>query len=214
MGRDGAGARRRRGARRPAGPGPDGPDLRGGPAPGARGGEPREPGRVAAAARGEREAGSRPGHPARQPRLQLRRAARSVPGDPEAPAALGPRRGPAGGPGRGAAVPPWAKLRGGAGSSMSRTSTLRLRRATALLAIVWALSAILPSFGALHVPDDALDHPFRESRLGRVAVVHDVHPSAAAAGVAVGDHVLELNGQPFLPLAHRSRGALRPGVVN
>src|SRR5215470_1558891 len=47
---------------------------------------------------------------------------------------------------------------------MSRTSTLRLRRATAL--------------------------------------------------VAVGDHVLELNGEPFLPLAHRSRGALRPGVVN
>jgi signal transduction histidine kinase len=97
---------------------------------------------------------------------------------------------------------------------MSRTSTLRLRRATALLAIGWALSALLPSFGALRVPDDALDHPFRESRLGRVCVVQSVHPSAAAAGVAVGDHVVALNGRPFLPIAHHSRAALQPGAAN
>jgi len=97
---------------------------------------------------------------------------------------------------------------------MSRTSTLRMRRATALLAIAWALSAILPSAVALRLPADGLDHPFRESRLGRVAVVQIAHPSATAAGVTVGDHVVALNGEPFLPIAYHSRAELRAEAPN
>jgi signal transduction histidine kinase len=98
---------------------------------------------------------------------------------------------------------------------MSPTSTLRMRRFTAPLAIAWALSAILPSVAALRAPEGAWDHPFDEPRLGRVALVQSVHPSAAGAGVEVGDRVVALDGRPFFPIAHRSRAAgLREGVAN
>jgi signal transduction histidine kinase len=95
---------------------------------------------------------------------------------------------------------------------MSPTSSHPMRRATALLAIAWALSAILPSVGALRPPEAGVDHPFQDSRLGRVAIVQSVHPSAAAAGVEVGDRIVELDGRPFVPLALHSAEGLRPGV--
>ena len=95
---------------------------------------------------------------------------------------------------------------------MSPTSTLRMRRATALLAVVWALSAILPSIGALRPPADGLDHPFTDVRLGRAAVVQAVHPSAAASGVEVGDRILAIDGEPFFPNAIHSQQALRAGI--
>src|SRR5262249_25698502 len=78
----------------------------------------------------------------------------------------------------------------------------------------WAPRGLSAALGALRGPAGGLDPPSRGRRSGRVVAVHSVLPSGGAAGVAVGAHVLELNGQPFLPLAHRSRGALRPGVVN
>ena len=95
---------------------------------------------------------------------------------------------------------------------MSPTSSHRLRRATALLAVGWALSAILPSLGALRPSETGVDHPFADSRLGRVAVVQALHPSAAAAGVEVGDRVVSLEGRPFFPIAQESGATLRPGV--
>src|SRR5262245_41133897 len=95
---------------------------------------------------------------------------------------------------------------------MSPTSTFRMRRATALLAIAWALSAILPSTGALRGPGDGVDHPFAAARLGRAAVVEGVHPSAAERGVAIGDRILALDGEPYFPTAARSRQDLRAGV--
>src|SRR5262245_26388867 len=97
---------------------------------------------------------------------------------------------------------------------MSPTSPLPLRRATALVAVAWALSAILPSLSALRAPPDALSHPFLDSRLGRVAVVHTVHPSAAARGLEVGDRIVAFDGEPFFPIAIQSRERLRAGVAN
>src|SRR5512144_38260 len=102
-----------------------------------------------------------------------------------------------------------ASIGRGARSSMSPTSSHRLRRATALLAVGWALSAILPSLGALRPSETGVDHPFADSRLGRVAVVQGLHPSAAAAGVEVGDRVVSLEGRPFFPIAQESGATLR-----
>jgi signal transduction histidine kinase len=87
-----------------------------------------------------------------------------------------------------------------------------MRRVTAFLAVAWALSAILPSLAALRPPPDALDHPFTDARLGRVAVVQGVHPSAALRGVEVGDEVVAFDGEPYFPIAVHSRERLRPGV--
>ena len=70
-----------------------------------------------------------------------------------------------------------------------------MRRATAFLAIAWALSAILPSVAALQAPETGVDHPFDDARLGRVAVVYAIHPSAEAAGIAVGDRVIAFRGE-------------------
>jgi signal transduction histidine kinase len=97
---------------------------------------------------------------------------------------------------------------------MSPISTLRMRRATALLAIAWALSAILLALGALRPPEGGLDHPFTDVRLGRAAVVRHVDPGAAASGVEVGDRILAFEGEPFLAVAARSAERLRAGVPN
>jgi signal transduction histidine kinase len=87
-----------------------------------------------------------------------------------------------------------------------------MRRATAFLAIAWALSAILPSVAALHPDETGVDHPFEDVRLGRAAVVYSTHPSASAAGIAVGDRIVAFEGRPFFPIAFESGAALRPGV--
>jgi signal transduction histidine kinase len=97
---------------------------------------------------------------------------------------------------------------------MSPSSTLRIRRATAILAVAWALSAILPSFGALRPDADALDHPFTQSRLGGVVVVQRAHPSAAARGVEPGDRIEAFENERFLPIAHGSRARLHAGVLS
>ena len=77
---------------------------------------------------------------------------------------------------------------------MNPTSTLRMRRATAFLAVTWALVAIFYSVVGLRAPEDALNHPFGDARLGRSTVIQWVHPSAADTEAAVGDRILELNG--------------------
>ncbi len=97
---------------------------------------------------------------------------------------------------------------------MSPTSTFGLRRATAFLAIAWALSAILPSLGTLRAPEGGLCHPFTDARLGRVAVVQGVHASAARSGVEVGDRILAIDGEPYFPNAVHSGRRLRAGVPN
>ena len=73
---------------------------------------------------------------------------------------------------------------------MNPTSTLRVRRYSAALAMAWALLAILLSIAALRIPEGALCDPFADARLGGFAVIERVAPSAAAAGVEVGDRVL------------------------
>jgi signal transduction histidine kinase len=89
-----------------------------------------------------------------------------------------------------------------------------MRRATALLAIAWALSAILPASTALWPSQDGLHHPFSDAPLGRIAVVRSVDESAAGSGIEVGDRVLAVDGRPFAARAGRSVERLRAGVAS
>ncbi len=97
---------------------------------------------------------------------------------------------------------------------MNPTSTLRMRRWTAFLAIAWALLAIFLSIGGLRSQPGALSHPFSDSRLGGRAVIERVSASAAEAGASPGDSILEVNGVPYLYQQRQGSHWLRAGVPN
>ena len=99
---------------------------------------------------------------------------------------------------------------------MNPSSTLRFRRAIAVVALLWALFAIVLSMGPLRVPAGGVQHPMRVSVLGGSVIVEGLGPSLSAAGteVAPGDRLLELNGQPFLLEYRRGPGWLQAGVPN
>jgi len=95
---------------------------------------------------------------------------------------------------------------------MNPTSTLRFRRVTTALAVAWALLAIVLSAAALQVPEGALHRPFADARLGGKSVVEWATPEAEAAGVEVGDLILEVDGEPYAFAAQASNAALREGI--
>jgi signal transduction histidine kinase len=99
---------------------------------------------------------------------------------------------------------------------MNPTATLRFRRTTSVIALLWALFAIVLSLAPLRVPAGGLQHPMRVSVLGGSVIVEALGPSLAAAGteVAPGDRLLELNGRPFLLEYRRGPGWLQAGVPN
>ena len=97
---------------------------------------------------------------------------------------------------------------------MNPTSTLRMRRWTAFLAIAWALLAIFLSIAGLRSQPGALSHPFSDSRLGGRAVIEGVAASAAEAGASPGDSVLEVNGVSYLYQQRQGSHWLRAGVPN
>jgi signal transduction histidine kinase len=97
---------------------------------------------------------------------------------------------------------------------MNPRSTLRFRRTTAALAVFWSLGAILISLMALRAPDETFVHPFQDSRLGGFAIVQLLGPPAEGTRVAVGDRILEVNGEPYLRAARWGLDWLREGVPN
>jgi hypothetical protein len=99
---------------------------------------------------------------------------------------------------------------------MNPSSTLRFRRTTAAVALLWAVSAIVLSMGPLRVPAGGVQHPMRVSVLGGYAIVERLGPSLAAAGTEVepGDRLLEVNGRQFLVEYRRGPGWLEAGVRN
>ncbi len=70
------------------------------------------------------------------------------------------------------------------------------------------------AIAALRPPADALDHPFGASRLGGSVVIQSLAPSLAGGEMEGGDRILEINGQPYGNVAHRSRAELRAGTPN
>jgi len=97
---------------------------------------------------------------------------------------------------------------------MNPTSTLRMRRWTAFVAIAWALLAIFLSLAGLRVPAGALSHPFADSRLGGRAVIESLSASAADTGASPGDTILEVNGDSYLYQQRQGNDWLRAGVPN
>jgi signal transduction histidine kinase len=94
---------------------------------------------------------------------------------------------------------------------MNPTATLRLRTATAALAVGWATLAIVLSVAALHLTERSVHHPFLDARLGGAAVIQWVHPSAVGSGLELGDRVLELDGRSYA-VPGVAGTELRPGV--
>ena len=96
---------------------------------------------------------------------------------------------------------------------MSPSSTLRLRRVTAALAVAWGLFAIGASGVTLVDAGEEVAHPFWDSRLGGSAVIQSLHPSAVGRGAEPGDHILTVNGEPFFAAAARARDNMEVGEL-
>ncbi len=96
---------------------------------------------------------------------------------------------------------------------MSPSSTLRLRRVTAALAVVWGIFAIGASVFSLVDTREKVAHPFWDSRLGGSAVILSLHPSAVGRGAEPGDHILTFNGEPFFAAAIGARDDMEVGVL-
>ncbi len=97
---------------------------------------------------------------------------------------------------------------------MNPTSTLRFRKAVAVLAVAWAGLALVLSLAALRAPEERLLHPFIDSRAGTVAVVQSLSAEATESSLEVGDRLVGFNGEPYLSAVRRGTADLRAGVSN
>ncbi|MFQ5415689.1 MAG: sensor histidine kinase [Myxococcota bacterium] len=97
---------------------------------------------------------------------------------------------------------------------MNPTSTRRLRRATAALAMGWSLLAIVLSLAALRSPDGRYAHPFLTMWVGRTAVVEKVLAPEPVVGIDRGDEMIAINGVPYGWAVRRGISWLEPGVAN
>jgi signal transduction histidine kinase len=79
---------------------------------------------------------------------------------------------------------------------MNPTGTVRLRRATAGLAVAWALLALLVGVRGQLGASTGPHPPFVYWGAGGRYLVQAVQPSAEAAGVERGDRILEVDGVP------------------
>jgi two-component system NtrC family sensor kinase len=81
---------------------------------------------------------------------------------------------------------------------MNPSSTLRVRRALAIIAVGWAVLSILQSLALFRADTpERIAHPFLDARLGTHIVVALSSPAALEAGLEPGDQVLEMDGVPF-----------------
>jgi two-component system NtrC family sensor kinase len=95
---------------------------------------------------------------------------------------------------------------------MSPTSTLRMRRATAALAVGWSLLAILLSLAVLRGPEEHFVPPLRIADRGTVGLVRGLGPGTEQAPVEVGDRLLAVNGEPYLLAVRSGTRGLVEGV--
>jgi len=75
--------------------------------------------------------------------------------------------------------------------------TRRLRRATAILAVVWAILSLALAIWGQARGGRGADPPIHTGLFGSVAIVRSVSAQAAAAGVRPGDRVLSVDGVPI-----------------
>lgn len=88
---------------------------------------------------------------------------------------------------------------------MSPEGTLRFRRMTAAVAVLWAFSGLgLSLYGQWSSPR-TVEPPIHTTTIGGFSVVSALGEEARAAGVDYGDRVLEVDGQP-IHTWYRERG--------
>jgi signal transduction histidine kinase len=97
---------------------------------------------------------------------------------------------------------------------MNPRSTQRFRRATALLAIAWALFAFALGLRGQLAASNAPSPPFSYSGVAGRAVLHGTTPAAAAAGLGAGDRLLAVDGAPVAEWIRAGRWRLEVGVSN
>jgi signal transduction histidine kinase len=97
---------------------------------------------------------------------------------------------------------------------MNPTSTRRLRRATAALAVAWALLALVFSLGALRDPEGLVTHPFLTIRSGTAVIIEAVLSSDPDPRIERGDELVAVNGVPFVWALRRGIDWLQPDVPN
>src|SRR5262245_56016186 len=81
---------------------------------------------------------------------------------------------------------------------MNPRATLRFRNATASLATVWAVVAIVLALVPVVFPRDVPTLPFNTTAIAGVVIVQAPGEAARAAGVEPGDRVVGVDGQPVL----------------
>jgi signal transduction histidine kinase len=96
---------------------------------------------------------------------------------------------------------------------VSPVATQRIRRVTALLAVLWAVSALALAIHGQLFSARTVYAPIQTTALSGVALISWCSEEATEAGVALGDQVLEVAGVPVREW-YRSRGwdELRSGV--
>jgi two-component system NtrC family sensor kinase len=95
---------------------------------------------------------------------------------------------------------------------MNSSSTLALRRLVAAAFVTWSLGSIVLALGPLRRPIDELYHPFTDTRIGGIALVEALSPSARGLGIEPGDEVVEVDGRPYLEAARHGTGWLVAGT--
>jgi signal transduction histidine kinase len=93
-------------------------------------------------------------------------------------------------------------------------ATTRFRQATAAIAIAWALLALLVGVRARLEASIAPSLPFSLSSAAGRHVVHDVAPSAAAAGLGTRDRLLAFDGVTITSWLRTGEPSLAVGVPN
>ena len=96
---------------------------------------------------------------------------------------------------------------------MNPRATLRLRRATAALAIAWALLALAVGIHGQILASRSASTPFTSSGAAGRVVIHTLTPAARDAGLEVGDRLLTVDNEP-VGWWYRSPDRLQPGVAN
>jgi signal transduction histidine kinase len=97
---------------------------------------------------------------------------------------------------------------------MNPRSTQRFRRATALLAIAWAMLALALGVRGQLAATRHASPPFSYSGVAGRAVIHSTTLAAAQAGLAAGDRLLAVDGSPVAEWIRGGRWALEAGVPN
>ena len=88
---------------------------------------------------------------------------------------------------------------------MSPDGAQRIRRVTALLVVLWALSALLLAIYGQLSSRRSVYPPIETSAVSGVALISWCSDAAAEAGVKLGDRVLEVDGIP-VRLWYQDRG--------